>query len=89
MGNTKIKKNDVISASEIGQYYFCPRSWYLQRSGYKPDSIMLDFGRDKHAELGKIMYYAERNKKRSSFLSYIGFILFFTAILILLLEVML
>ena len=89
MGNLKLDRNEVISASEIGQYYFCPKSWYLQRLGYKPNSKMLEFGKDKHLELGRIMYYTERDKKRTRIFSVISLSLFFIALLILLFEVIL
>lgn len=83
------KKDNVISASEIGQYHFCPMAWYLQRCGYKPKSESLDIGKKKHEELGRVMYYAQKNVKKSKILSYIGYFLLVVAIIFLFFEVIL
>ena len=42
----------ILFASEIGQYSYCPVSWYLQKCGYKPDSFMLKEGVKKHKLYG-------------------------------------
>ena len=46
------KRNDILSASEIGQYTYCSISWYLQRCGYEPDSPHLEQGKTLHKNLG-------------------------------------
>lgn len=76
------RRDDVISASEIGQYHFCPMSWYLQRCGYKPRSDFLSAGKDKHVELGKIMYYTQENIKKSRVLTFAGYCLLVVAVLL-------
>ena len=86
---TCFRRDDVISASEIGQYHFCPMSWYLQRCGYKPKSESLSVGKDKHVELGRIMYYTEKNIKKSKILASAGYFLLAIAILFLIFEVVL
>lgn len=75
-------RRDVINASEIGQYLFCPMAWYLQRCGYKPKSEFLSTGKNKHVELGRIMYYAERNAMRHKVLAFAGYSLLVIAILL-------
>ena len=92
MGSTKqtsFRKDNVISASEIGQYHFCPMSWYLQRCGYRPKSKSLEIGKEKHVELGKVMYYAQKNVRKSKILAYSGYFLLFITLIFLLFEVIL
>ena len=86
---TNFRRDDVISASEIGQYHFCPRAWYLQRCGHQPKSKSLEIGKDKHIELGKVMYYAQKNAKKSKILAYSGYFLLFITLILLLFEVIL
>jgi len=83
------RRDDVISASEIGQYLFCPMSWYLQRCGYKPRSELLSAGKIKHVELGNVMYYTQKGVKKSRVLAFTGYFLLALAVLFLFLEVIL
>ena len=85
----KVKKsnNNIISASEIGQYYFCSNSWYLQKCGYIPISNNLETGRKKHKQIGRIITNLERKEKNSNFIKYIGDIFFIISILIFLIQV--
>ena len=54
----------VIRASEIGQYLYCARSWWLgQVRGYRPDNVHeLAVGRARHVAHGHavISYQALR-----------------------------
>jgi len=86
---TNFRRDDVISASEIGQYHFCPMAWHLQRCGYEPKSKSLEIGIEKHIEHGKVMYYAQKNIRKSKILAYVGCLLLFITLLILLFEVVL
>lgn len=86
---TCFKDTDVISASEIGQYHYCSIAWYLQKSGYKPKSPMLDIGIKKHLELGKVMDYTQINIKKTRTIAIIGYLLLIIGILIFLFEVIL
>ena len=90
MGNKKnIKKelNNVISASEIGQYYFCSNSWLLQKCGYIPISKNLEIGKQKHEKLGKIINNLEKQNKKSSLFRIAGIILLAISIIFVLFEV--
>lgn len=90
MGNkSNLKRTDILTSSEIGQYHFCSMAWYLQRQGYQPDSPMLDLGKDKHISLGNAMDKMQRSTQLSKALSTIGYILLVGVILILLLGVIL
>jgi len=85
--STKISKNSVISASEIGQFQYCSVSWYLQKKGYKPDSDFIDKGLKKHQDLGRIIDKTNINVKKSNYLALAGYILLILAIIILFFEV--
>lgn len=52
----------VIRASEIGQYVYCARAWWLNRvQGLDPANIEeLALGRDFHAEHGRAVAGAQR-----------------------------
>ena len=89
INDIKLDKNNVISASEIGQYCYCSISWYLQKQGFKPNSEFLDLGQEKHNELGRIIKNAERKMLKSRIIGVIGYIFLFFSILILIFEVLL
>ncbi len=80
-------KNKVISASEIGQYEYCSNAWLLQKKGYKPDSVFLKKGVEKHRELGNTINKTEKNQKKSSVFAIIGYLLLGIAFLIIIFEV--
>ena len=86
---TYFKDTDLISASEIGQYYYCSIAWYLQKCGYKPISPMFDIGTKKHLELGKVMDYTQINIKKTRTIAGIGYLLLIIGVLIFLFEVIL
>lgn len=79
-------KNNVITASEIGQYEYCSNAWFLQKKGYKPDSIYLKRGTDKHKELGNTINKTENSLKKSNVFAIIGYVLLGIAFLIILFE---
>ena len=80
-------KNNVITASEIGQYEYCSNAWFLQKKGYKPESIYLKRGVDKHKELGNTINKTEKSLKKSNVFATIGYLLLGLAFLIILFEV--
>lgn len=49
----RLKKSDVLSASEIGQYVFCSCAWQLRCLGYEPKSPFLEPGKQAHVALGE------------------------------------
>lgn len=81
------QKKQMISASEIGQFHFCPISWYLQKQGFAPASSLLKKGRKTHQHLGSILIKTEKTKKRIVLLRLFGFVLLFIAIMLLFVEV--
>jgi len=84
---TSFKNTDIISASEIGQYYFCSNAWHLQKCGYEPQSALLHVGEEKHKELGRIIDHTEKNTKKSKIFAVVGYLLLLISILFLLFEV--
>lgn len=92
MGNKKImhvKDSDVISASEIGQYHFCSKAWFLHRCGYVPESPLLEIGSKKHVELGRVVDYTQRNVKRYQAFAIAGYLLLFFGIMVIIFGVIL
>jgi len=84
----KISENSIISASEIGQYYFCSNAWFLQKCGFKPLSPKLDIGIKKHDELGKVIINSEKEIKKSNIFALLGSILLIISLLLLFFEVL-
>ena len=85
----KISENNIISASEIGQYYFCSNAWFLKKCGFKPISPNLEIGIKKHDELGKIIINSEKEIKKSNIFALLGSILLIISLLLLFFEVIL
>ena len=85
--STRINNSEIIRASEIGQYHYCPVSWYLQKCGYKPKSHNLEIGKKKHEELGiKIDNINVRIKKYRA-LEILGYLFLMVGVLIFLFGV--
>jgi hypothetical protein len=85
----KIRSSDVIRASEIGQYIYCSKSWYLQRCGYAPDSPMLEVGKKAHVDLGKTINSIQNEIGLSKRFAVIGYLFLLFAILVILYGVIL
>ena len=83
------KFKDTLSASEIGQYIFCSKSWYLQRCGYKPDSPYLEAGKKTHINLGNTIDTIQNEIEGSKRFAVIGYIFLFFAILTIMFGVIL
>ena len=92
MGNsksTRITNSEIIRASEIGQYHYCPVSWYLQKCGYKPKSPNLEIGKKKHEEFGITIDRVNINIRSYRALAILGYLFLTIGILIFLFEVVL
>lgn len=44
-------KSDYISASEIGDYIYCKRGWWLRKQGLLPTTFEMQQGTEKHDNL--------------------------------------
>ncbi len=56
-------KRDVITASEISQYAYCPVAWYLERCDGIPESPSLERGRYEHIEAGKRLLQVQSQER--------------------------
>ncbi len=79
-----LKYSDVITASEIAQYAYCPLSWYLKRCGCQPQSTGLENGLKRHSEVGEKIYRVTGEERASRQLSWLGYLALAAALLILL-----
>jgi hypothetical protein len=88
MGKQKIlKKSDVLSASEIGQYHYCSCAWMLQRYGYEPESPFLETGRQAHISLGDTIDGYKLKMQFARWAAILGALVLCAAILLLIFEV--
>ena len=76
----------IISASEVGQYTYCPISWYLQRVGYRPDSKMLDIGKKAHEIYGNNIDSIEVIQRHSHKFVSFGLLLLILSIILFIME---
>ena len=75
-------ENKAITASEISQYVYCPVSWYLKRSGVKPQSSGLKRGIDAHEKAGSRMVLLERRERAAGMFQLLGYFSGLVAILL-------
>lgn len=75
--------NDVLSASEIGQYIYCSYAWQLRRMGYEPESPFLEQGTRAHAALGDQLDNLEAQLRFSRWYIVIGLVLLCMSLLLL------
>ena len=71
MEKTEYEK-PILFASEIGQYGYCPVSWYLQKCGYKPESLLLRRGVKKHRSYGKKLEKVKKQEMATRFVFIVG-----------------
>jgi hypothetical protein len=76
------KNSDVITASEIAQYAYCPISWYLKRSGCQPNTPGMVAGMKKHARVGEKITLVQHKEMASRHFGLLGFIAFIVALLV-------
>ncbi len=90
MGKRKVlKKTDVLSASEIGQYHYCSCAWMLQRCGYEPESPSLEAGKHFHVALGDTMDDFEIKIRYARRVAILGLLVLCVAVFLFIIEVIL
>ncbi len=82
------RRDDVISASEIGQYTYCSISWYLHRCGYESRTPMIEAGKKTHVDLGNTIENIQYEIERSKRFAVIGYLLLIFSIIIIIYGVM-
>lgn len=75
--------SDVITASEIAQYAYCPISWYLKRSGCQPNTPGMAEGIKSHEKMGEKISHVQRKEIASRYFAWLGFLVFIVALLVL------
>jgi len=78
-----LSRSNIITASEIGQYAYCPVSWYLKRSGAPMESPGLVRGIAEHERAGGRLRLVARRERASSLLRRIAFLFSFAALVFL------
>jgi CRISPR/Cas system-associated exonuclease Cas4 (RecB family) len=58
-------RSEVIAASEISQYVYCPVSWYLKKAGAPPRSPNLARGIRVHIGAGKRLSLLQKRENSS------------------------
>ena len=79
---SQIDRRLIIDASEVGEFVYCAKAWYLKRCGEVPQGSQLEEGVVFHEEHGATVSRASRLRKAGEWLSLIGFILLVVAALI-------
>ena len=74
---------DYISASEIGEYLYCQRAWWLRRRGRTfSRSAVLDEGIEQHEMLAEAVGQVERGSRKGRQLLWLGLALLVLVILL-------
>jgi hypothetical protein len=72
---SQIDRRLIIDASEVGEFVYCAKSWYLKRSGEIPQGSQLDRGVVFHEKHGATVSQATRLRKAGQWLALLGFLL--------------
>ncbi|MCI0391325.1 MAG: hypothetical protein MOB07_21495 [Acidobacteria bacterium] len=79
---SQINRRLIINASEVGEFIYCAKAWYLRRCGAVPQGPRLDEGTSYHHKHGATVSRASRLRKTGSRLSLIGLFLLIALALI-------
>lgn len=58
-----IRQRELVRVSEISEYLFCRRSWYLAAQGVRPSAIQIDTmraGITRHRRHGRLVVFSQR-----------------------------
>jgi hypothetical protein len=72
---SQIDRRLIIDASEVGEFVYCAKSWYLKRNGEVPRGSRLEEGAAFHEKHEATVSRATRLRKAGKWLSIIGFFL--------------
>jgi hypothetical protein len=72
---SQIDRRLIIDASEVGEFVYCAKSWYLKRCGEVPRGPRLEEGVSFHERHEATVSRAARLRKAGVWLSITGFFL--------------
>ena len=65
--------NDYITASEIAEYVYCNRAWWLRLAGYKNENQeVLDQGSESHTQYSQQVNAVTRLERLGRFILVLG-----------------
>jgi hypothetical protein len=79
---SQIDRRLIIDASEVGEFVYCAKSWYLKRCGEVPQGSQLEDGVVFHKEHGAGVSRAARLSKAGKWFALFGFFLLVVTALI-------
>jgi hypothetical protein len=79
---SQIDRRLIIHASEVGEFVYCAKSWYLKRCGEIPQGSQLEEGAVFHERHEATVSRAAHLRKAGEWLSLIGFFLLIVLALI-------
>jgi hypothetical protein len=79
---SRINRRRAITASEIGDFAYCPKAWYLKRCGEAPQNAHLDEGVAFHERHGSGVSQAARLNQVGKKFVVIALILFIVAAIV-------
>ena len=50
-------KNPFVTASEIGDFIYCKRGWWLRKKGLLPTTREMLAGNEKHTQLAALLWW--------------------------------
>jgi len=72
---SRLNRRLLINASEVGEFVYCAKAWYLKRCGEVPQGPHLDEGSAFHERHETTVSQAVRLQKAGERLSLIGLLL--------------
>jgi len=79
---SQVDRRLIINASEVGEFVYCAKAWYLKRFGEVPQGPQLDEGAIFHEKHGSSVSHAARIRKSGERLALIGLLLLIALALI-------
>ncbi len=84
-----MKRDEYITASEIGDFVYCKRRWWLKFNKMLPDSTpVMDAGTKAHESLASQLENNKKNITLALFLIGLGIILVILSILLIILKIL-
>ena len=84
MNPVALPEDDIIRASEVGQYTYCARAWWLRwvQGAAPSNTATLESGRQAHHRHGRTVASAHRQQRLALILAVLALLLALAAILL-------